>query len=210
MAHDERVKGKEWDLSKRCPVCEDIKEGKVTDEGEQVLIPGTGEPFFCPKCGHLEIRFFWRIGAVESGRTSATGHTQLWTHQGTIECMSCDWKQVAGSVPCLGRPWDEIMGDGLDRPMHRSKELHHAIGWSNEHAVGLRKGREKYDPKAKLRSKRYKAKREVRSHSREEGIAKDERRTITWEPNADEQTMPKFRKSTKNKPEGDQDGKGNE
>ena len=58
--------------------------------------------------------------------------------------MSCDWKQTAGSVPCFSRPWDEIMGDG-DRPMHRSAELNHAIGWSNEHAVGLRKGREKYD-----------------------------------------------------------------
>ena len=54
--------------------------------------------------------------------------------------MSCDWKKTAGSVPCLGRPWDEIMGDGLDRPLHRSAELNHAIGWSNEHAVGLRKG----------------------------------------------------------------------
>ena len=28
MAHDERVKGKEWDLTKRCPVCEDIKQVK--------------------------------------------------------------------------------------------------------------------------------------------------------------------------------------
>ena len=46
MAQDERVKGKEWDLSKRCPVCEDIKDGKVTDEGEQVFIPGTKKPFF--------------------------------------------------------------------------------------------------------------------------------------------------------------------
>ena len=197
------------DLSKRCPVCEDIKEGKITDEGSRFSSLVRVSRSFAPSV--VTWRFaFWRIGAVESGRTSATGHTQLWTHQGTIECMSCDWKQVAGSVPCLGRPWDEIMGDGLDRPMHRSKELHHAIGWSNEHAVGLRKGREKYDPDAKLRSKRYKAKREVRSHSREEGIAKDERRTITWEPNADEQTMPKFRKSTKNKPEGDQHGEGNE
>ena len=29
MAHDERVKGKEWDLNKRCPVCEDIKAGNL-------------------------------------------------------------------------------------------------------------------------------------------------------------------------------------
>ena len=64
MAHDERVKGKEWDLTKRCPVCEDMKAGKITDDGDQVMIPGTNKPFFCPKCGHLEIRFFWRIGAV--------------------------------------------------------------------------------------------------------------------------------------------------
>ena len=193
MAQDERVKGKEWDLSKRCPVCEDIKSGKITDEGEQVFIPGTKKPFFCPKCGHMEIRFFWRIGAVESGRTSLTGNTQLWTHQGTVECMSCDWKKTAGSVPCLGRPWDEIMGDGLDRPLHRSEELNHAIGWSNEHAVGLRKGR------AKLRNKRYKAKMQVHSHKAEEGIAKSDPSTITWKPNKDEQKMPRFRKKPKNK-----------
>ena len=66
-------KEKNGTLSKRCPVCEDIKDGKITDEGEQVLIPGTNKPFFCPKCGHLEIRFFWRVGAVESSRTSVTG-----------------------------------------------------------------------------------------------------------------------------------------
>jgi len=208
MAHDERVKGKEWDLTKRCPVCEDIKAGKITDEGEQICVPGSKEPFFCPACGHLEIRFFWRVGAVESGRTSQTGHTQLWTHQGTIECQSCEWKRTAGSVPCLGRPYDEIMGDGLDRPMHRSKELHHAIGWSNEHAVGLRKGREKYDPNAKLKNKRYKAKRTVHSHKAEEGIAKSDPSTITWKPNKDEQTMKRFRKDNKNK--GDTDGKRNE
>ena len=203
MAQDERIKGKEWDLSKRCPVCEDIKDGKITDEGEQVMIPGTDKPFFCPKCGHLEIRFFWRVGAVESNRTSVTGQTQLWTHQGTIECMSCDWKKTAGSVPCLGRPWDEIMGDGLDRPEHRSKEQHHAIGWSNEHAVGLRKGQEKYDPKAKLRAKTYKAKRKIRSNKTEEGIAKSDPSTITWKPNEDERKMPRFRKKPKNKTNGD-------
>jgi hypothetical protein len=197
LAHDERVKGKEWDLNKRCPVCEDMKAGKITDEGDQVMIPGTDKPFFCPKCGHMEIKFFWRIGAVESARTSVTGQTQLWTHQGTVECCSCDWKKTAGSVPCLGRPWDEIMGDGLDRPEHRSKELQHAIGWSNEHAVGLREGQEKYDAKAKLRTKSYKAKRKIHSNIAEEGIARSDPSTVTWTPNKDEQKMPRFRKKTK-------------
>ena len=104
MAQDERIKGKEWDLNKRCPVCEDIKAGKITDDGEQVMIPGTDKPFFCPKCGHLEIRFFWRAGAVESNRTNYWANTNLGA-SGTVECMSCDWKKTAGSVPCLGRPW---------------------------------------------------------------------------------------------------------
>ena len=117
---------------------------------------------------------FGELGRLRSNRTSTTGQTQIWAHQGTVECMSCDWKKTAGSVPCLGRPWDEIMGDGLDRPEHRSKEQHHAIGWSNEHAVGLRKGQEKYDPKAKLRAKTYKAKRKIRSNKTEEGIAKSD------------------------------------
>ena len=89
------------------------------------------------------------------------------------------------------------MGDGLDRPMHRSAELNHAIGWSNEHAVGLRKGREKYDPKAKLRDKRYKAKRTVHSHKADEGIAKSDPSTITWKPNKDEQTDAKIPQKTK-------------
>ena len=207
MAHDERVKGKEWDLSKRCPVCEDIKSGKITDDGEQVMAPD-GTPFFCPGCGHLEIRHFWRVGAVESSRTSGTGQTQLWTHQGVVECQSCEWKHTAGGVPCLGRPWDEIMGDGLDRPQHRSKELQHAIGWSNEHAVGLRKAKEQYDPNAKLKNKRYKAKRKIRSHKQEDGIARSGPNTITWKPTKDEQTTPRFRKTKKTGSE--QDGKGNE
>ena len=91
------------------------------------------------------------------------------------------------------------MGDGLDRPMHRSEELNHAIGWSNEHAVGLRKGREKYDPNAKLRAKTYKAKRKIHSNKAEEGIAKSGPSTITWKPNEDERKMPRFRKKPKNK-----------
>ena len=91
------------------------------------------------------------------------------------------------------------MGDGLDRPLHRSAELNHAIGWSNEHAVGLRKGQEKYDPNAKLRSKTYKAKRKIHSNKREEGIAKSDPSTVTWKPNKDERKMAKFRKKPKNK-----------
>ena len=49
---------------------------------------------------------------------------------------------------------------------------------------------EKYDPKAKLRDKRYKAKRTVHSHKADEGIAKSDPSTITWKPNKDEQKMP--------------------
>ena len=63
MAHDENQR-KRMGPTKRCPVCEDIKDGKITDEGEQVMIPGTNKPFFCPKCGHLEIRFFGESGLL--------------------------------------------------------------------------------------------------------------------------------------------------
>ena len=35
MAHDERVKERSGDLSKRCPVCEDIKEAKSLTRGSR-------------------------------------------------------------------------------------------------------------------------------------------------------------------------------
>jgi len=37
----------------------------------------------------------------------------------------------------------------------------------------------------------------VRSNIAENGIAKSDPSTITWKPNKDEQTMPRFRKKTK-------------
>ena len=108
MAQDERIKNVEWDVSKRCPICTDIVDGKIDLEGEQLYDdPDKEKPMFCPTCGHTDIRIFHEIGAVEIGRTSTRGDTQPWNHQLVVKCQSCEWKYVSAAQPCLGNPWDE-------------------------------------------------------------------------------------------------------
>ena len=132
---------------------------------------------FCPNildketgqmCGHLDIRVFQEVGAVEIGRTSTRGDTQPWNHITVVRCMSCDWKHVAATNPCLGNPWDEVMG--FDRPMDQTTETKRKIRFSNEQAVGLRAHDEKYEKGTTLQDKRYKATRKVRS-TEEDGKA---------------------------------------
>ena len=71
--------------------------------------------------------------------------------------MSCEWKHVSATNPCLGNPWDEIMG--FERPLDQTKETKRKVRFSNEQAVGLRAHDEKYTKETKLRDKRYKSKR---------------------------------------------------
>ena len=193
MAIDERINQEEWDVSKRCPICEDIKNKVINLEGEQLTIDDK-HPMFCPDCGHPDIRTFHEVNAVELGRTSERGDAQPWTHQIIVRCVSCPWSHVAMTNPCLGNPWDETIG--LTRPLDQSDKQKHAIRWSNEQAVGLRDHDEKYDPKSQLHSKTYKRKREVRIDNAEDASGP---RTLHYEPDENEKRMKKRRELYKNK-----------
>ena len=66
MAQDERIKANEWIVKKRCPICADIADKKIDPEGDQLFDDNAKtQPMFCPQCGHLDIRVFQEIGAVE-------------------------------------------------------------------------------------------------------------------------------------------------
>ena len=191
MAQDERIKANEWDVKKRCPICADIAENGVDLEGVQLFDDNEKEkPMFCPSCGHLDIRTFQEVAGIESNRTSTRGDTQPWSHQLIVQCMSCPWKHVAKTNPCLGNPWEEIMG--FDRPLDQSDELKRKIRFSNEQAVGLRGAHEKYTAETELLDKGFKSKRSVRLTEEADSVTSEA--TITWEPTDEEKKLPKFRK----------------
>jgi len=197
MAQDERIKANEWEVKKRCPICADIADKKIDPEGDQLFDDNAKKnPMFCPKCSVLDIRIFHEIGAIEIARTSDRGDTQPWNHVTVVRCMSCEWSHVAATNPCLGNPWDEIMG--FDRPIDQTKETKRKVRFSNEEAVGLRKHGEKYTKETKLLDKRYKHKRDVRSNNPEDKGQPGQESTFTYVPTKDEQKLPRFRKD-KNK-----------
>ena len=196
MAQDERIKANEWIVKKRCPICEDIAAKKVNLEGDQLFDDSDKKnPMFCPHCGHLDIRAFQEIGSIEIARTSKRGDTQPWTHQVVVRCMSCEWKHVSAINPCLGNPWDEVMG--FDRPMDQTKETKRKIRHSNEVAVGLRAHDDKYTKDTKLHDKRYKSTRKVRSTEEAKEVSQGEESTFTYVPTKDEKKLPRFRKKQK-------------
>jgi hypothetical protein len=188
MAHDERITDSEWDKDIACPICVDIAKKVIDLEGKQLFEDASEtKPFFCPECSASDIREFHAVGGVESQASSLRGDTQPWTHLIKVKCMSCEWKHVVGNLPCLGNPWNET--HGYVRPKDMSDLQKHAVMWSNEQAVGLRGGKEKYNKDAKLLPKTYKSRRKV-EWDKDEG----ETRTVTWNPTEEEQQLPKFRK----------------
>lgn len=196
MAQDERIKANEWIVKRRCPICEDIAAKKVNLEGDQMFDdPDKKHPMFCPHCGHLDIRAFQEVGSIEIARTSKRGDTQPWTHQMVVRCMSCTWKHVSATNPCLGNPWDEVMG--FDRPLDQTKETKRKIRHSNEVAVGLRAYDDKYTKDTKLLDKRYKSTRKVRSTEGANEVSQGEESTFTYVPTKDEKRLPRFRKKSK-------------
>ncbi len=198
MAQDERIKANEWIVKKRCPICEDIAKKNVNLEGDQLFDdPAKKSPMFCPACGHLDIRTFQEIGSVEIARTSKRGDTQPWTHQIVVRCMSCEWKHVSATNPCLGNPWDEVMG--FDRPMDQTTETKKKIRHSNEVAVGLRDHDDKYTKDTKNLDKRYKSTRKVRSSKEAKEVSPGEESKFTYVPTKAEEKLPRFRKDKKKK-----------
>jgi len=198
LVQDERIKANEWSAKKRCPVCADIAAKKIDLEGEQ-LFDDTAKknPMFCPKCGHLDIRSFHKIGSIEIARTSERGDTQPWTHQIIVKCQSCEWVYVSSTNPCLGNPWDEIMG--FERPMDQNKEVKRKIRHSNEVAIGLRPYDDEYTKDTKLFNKRYKSKRKVRSTSEPGEVVEEKESTFTYIPTKEEKRLPRFRKKKNQK-----------
>ena len=97
--------------------------------------------------------------------------------------------------PCLGNPWDETIG--LTRPLDQTEGQKHAIRWSNEQAVGLRDHDEKYDRNAKLKSKTYKSKRNLRIGEAE---GKDDPKSLHYVPSENE-SEPESDTSTKTRKE---------
>jgi hypothetical protein len=205
MAKDERIKANEWEVKKRCPICTDIATNKINLEGDQLYDdPEKKQPMFCPNildretgqmCGHLDIRIFHEIGSVEIARTSTRGDTQPWAHITVVRCMSCDWRHVVSTNPCLGNPWDEVMG--FARPMDQSKETKRKIRFSNEQAVGLRAHDEKYSAETSLKSKRYKSTRKVRSHEEGGKASPSDDVEFTYVPTKEEKRLPRFKKDKK-------------
>lgn len=201
MAQDERIKANEWIVKKRCPICSDIADKKVNLEGDQLFDDiEKKQPMFCIKCGHTDIRAFQEIGAIEIARTSERGDTQPWNHITVVRCMSCEWRHTSATNPCMGNPWDEVMG--FDRPLDQSKEVKRKVRHSNEVAVGLRAHDDKYTKETILLDKRYKSKRKVRSTSEPGEVAQNEERTLTYKPTKQQQRLPRFRKNKKS--EGDE------
>jgi hypothetical protein len=202
MAKDERITANEWEVKKRCPICADIADGKIDPEGEQLFDdPAKKQPMFCPNildketgqmCGHLDIRIFQEVGAVEIARTSTRGDTQPWNHITVVRCMSCDWRHVAATNPCLGNPWDEVMG--FERPMDQTTETKRKIRFSNEQAVGLRAHDEKYTKETALQDKRYKATRKVRSTEEGGKASSSDSVEFTYVPTKEEKRLPRFKK----------------
>lgn len=197
MANDERISATEWNTKKVCPICEDIKHKRLNLDGEQIMIDDK-HPAFCPECGHTDIRMHHTVTAVELGRTSDRGDAQPWTHQVIVRCESCDWSHVAMTNPCLGNPWDETIG--LTRPLDQTDGQKHAIRWSNEQAVGLRDHDEKYDKKAQLKSKTYKANRKLRI---DEAEGQNDPKSLHYVP-SDNEKRAKKRNLYKNKKSGDE------
>ena len=196
MAQDERIKNNEWDVTKRCPICADIADNGVNLEGEQIFVDESKtQPEVCPSCQHEDVRFFHGIAGVESNRTSTRGDTQPWAHQLVVKCMSCERTDVVRTNPCLGNPWEEIMG--FARPLMQSDEMKRKIRFSNEQAVGLRGAHEKYEKDTKLLDKGFKSKRSVGLTEEADSVTTEA--TITWEPTDEEKKLPKFKQNDKKK-----------
>ena len=184
---DERITANEWNKRRECPICRDIADKKVDLEGEIVTDDKTGEPVPCPQCSHADTRIFHSVGGVESQKSSSRGDTQIWNHLITVKCMSCSFKHVVANNVCLGEPWDEVFGFKCKLDQHAQQE--HAIKWSNEQAVGLRGGLEKYDKDAELYGRGHRAHRKI-TKEKTQGQGK-----IEWIPTKEEKKLPKFRDS---------------
>ena len=179
MATDERINQTEWNVKKKCPICEDIKNKVLNLEGEQMMAED-GNPLFCPDCGHTDIRMHHMVSAVELGRTSDRGDAQPWTHQVVVKCESCTWSHVAMTNP-VSVILDETIG--LTRPLDQTAGQKHAIRWSNEQAVGLRDHDEKYSRDAELKSKTYKSTRNMRI---DEAEGRDDLKSLHYVPSENE------------------------
>lgn len=186
---DERITANEWDKGKQCPVCIDIAERKIPPDGEIMIHDSTGKPIPCPICEYNETRMFHDIGGVESKRSSTRGDTQVWNHLIRVECLSCGWKHVVDNMICLGNPWEEVFG--FNRHLEQSDSQQHALTWSNEQAVGLRGGLDKYNPDDELLGKGHRAEREITTE-KTEGLGQ-----VEWIPTEEERKLPKFKDSDK-------------
>ena len=86
---------------------------------------------------------------------------------------------------CLGNPWEEVFG--FNRHLEQTENQHHALTWSNEQAVGLRGGLDKYDSDDELLGKGHRVKREI-TMEKTEGQGQ-----IEWIPTEEEKKLPKFK-----------------
>ena len=181
---DEKITANEWETRRQCPICADIADKKINLDGEVVTHPSTGEPLACPVCDYPETKLFHKV-VVESKRTSSRGDTQPWNHLLTLKCESCEWTHVADTFVCLGEPWDEVFG--FKRKSEQTDNQEHAIAWSNEQAVGLRGGLDKYKKEDELLGRGYRVKREITTEkSQNPG-------KVEWIPTKEEKKLPKFR-----------------
>ena len=181
---DEKITANEWDTKRQCPICADIADKKINLDGEIVKHPQTDEPLPCPMCDYPETKMFHE-GVIESKRTSSRGDSQPWNHLFKVKCESCGWSHVVQNHVCLGEPWEEVFG--FKRKLEQHDGVEHAIKWSNEQAVGLRGGLEKYDKDAELFGRGHRAHRKI-TKEKTDGQGK-----IEWVPTKEERKLPKFR-----------------
>ena len=181
---DEKITANEWETRRKCPICADIADKKINLDGEVQTHPSTGEPLACPMCDYPETKLFHKV-VIESKRTGARGDTQPWNHLFKVECDSCNWSHVVQNYVCLGEPWDEVFG--FKRKLEQTDNQEHAIAWSNEQAVGLRGGLDKYKKEDELLGRGYRAARKITTE-KTAGQGK-----IEWIPTNAEKKLPKFR-----------------
>ena len=182
---DEKITANEWDKRKQCPICQDIAEKNIDLDGEIMTHPVTNEALHCPMCDYPETKLHHNV-VVESKRSAERGDTQPWNHILKVKCESCDWSHVVQNHVCLGDPWDEVFG--FRRRLDQTNQQKHALTWSNEEAVGLRGVGNRYDKKAKLFGRGYRAKRKItRDNESNQG-------KIEWIPTKEERKLPRFKK----------------
>ena len=86
---------------------------------------------------------------------------------------------------CLGEPWEEVFG--FKRKLEQHEGVEHAISWSNEQAVGLRGGLDKYNKDDELYGRGHRAQRKITTEKTQG------QRKIEWIPTKEEKKLPKFR-----------------